>query len=143
MAQRSQPRPRRGPDEARCARALGITAEAAGLPAALVKTLNKGAAQRDLRALPLRPSHDLQPVHHRLPRFAAQDWPLERLRAIGKSTGTTLNDVVLAMCSGALRTYLMEPDALPDAPLVAMVPVGLNAKQSHVASAGAATRSAR
>ena len=39
------------------------------------------------------------------------------------------------MCSGAMRTYLLELDALPDAALVAMVPVGLNAKQSHVASA--------
>ena len=39
------------------------------------------------------------------------------------------------MCSGAVRTYLLELDALPDAPLVAMVPVGLNAKQSNVASA--------
>ena len=68
-------------------------------------------------------------------RFAAQDWPIERLRAIGKATGTTLNDVVLAMCSGAVRAYLLELDALPDAPLVAMVPVGLNAKQSNVASA--------
>jgi diacylglycerol O-acyltransferase len=68
-------------------------------------------------------------------RFAAQDWPLERLRAIGKATGTTMNDVVLAMCSGALRTYLLELDALPDTSLVSMVPVGLNAKQSqHVAS---------
>ena len=39
------------------------------------------------------------------------------------------------MCSGAVRAYLLELDALPEAPLVAMVPVGLNAKQSHVASA--------
>ena len=39
------------------------------------------------------------------------------------------------MCSGAVRTYLLELDALPEAPLVAMVPVGLNAKQSQVASA--------
>ena len=39
------------------------------------------------------------------------------------------------MCSGAMRTYLLELDALPEAPLVAMVPVGLNAKQSQVASA--------
>ena len=46
-----------------------------------------------------------------------------------------MNDVVLAMCGGAVRTYLLELDALPEAPLVAMVPVGLNAKQSHVASA--------
>ena len=68
-------------------------------------------------------------------RFAAQDWPIDRLRAIGRATGATLNDVVLAMCSGAMRTYLLELDALPDTSLVAMVPVGLKAKQSQIASA--------
>ena len=41
----------------------------------------------------------------------------------------------MAMVSGAVRTYLLELDALPEAPLVAMVPVGLNAKQSQIASA--------
>ena len=55
-------------------------------------------------------------------RFAAQDWPIERIRAIGKATGTTLNDVVLAMCSGAMRTYLSELGALPETTLIAMVP---------------------
>ena len=49
-------------------------------------------------------------------RFAAQGWPLERLRGIAKATGTTLNDVVLAMCSGAVRAYLLDHDALPGAP---------------------------
>ena len=39
------------------------------------------------------------------------------------------------MCSGAMRTYLLELDALPDSSLVSMVPVGLNAKQSQLASA--------
>ena len=63
-------------------------------------------------------------------RFAAQGWPIERLRAIGKASGTTLNDVVLAMCSGAIRSYLIDHDALPDSTLVSMVPVGLNAKSS-------------
>ncbi len=58
-------------------------------------------------------------------RFAAQDWPLERLRRIAKSGDYTLNDVVLSMCSGALRTYLADLNALPDAPLIAMVPVSL------------------
>ena len=67
-------------------------------------------------------------------RFAAQDWPIDRIRGIGKATGTTLNDVVLAMCSGAMRRYLLELNALPDATLVAMVPVGLNAKQASHAS---------
>ena len=67
-------------------------------------------------------------------RFAAQGWPIERLRAIGKASGTTINDVVLAMCSGAIRSYLIDYDALPDTTLVSMVPVGLNAKSAHVAS---------
>ena len=60
---------------------------------------------------------------------------MERIQAVGKATGTTVNDVVLAMCSGAMRTYLDELGALPDASLVAMVPVGLKAKTSQSASA--------
>jgi diacylglycerol O-acyltransferase / wax synthase len=58
-------------------------------------------------------------------RAAAQSWPLARIKAIRNATGATGNDVVLAMCSGALRAYLGEHDALPDTPLVAMVPVSL------------------
>jgi diacylglycerol O-acyltransferase / wax synthase len=114
--------------------ALGITAEAAGMPGALVKTITK-SLRNETSALSLfapRTIFNQQITGSR--RFAAQDWPVERLRAIGKATGTTLNDVVLAMCSGAIRTYLLELDALPDSSLIAMVPVGLNAKQSHLAS---------
>jgi diacylglycerol O-acyltransferase / wax synthase len=58
-------------------------------------------------------------------RFAADSWSLERVRAAGKRLGGTLNDAVLAMCGGALRRYLASSDALPDEPLVAMVPVSL------------------
>jgi WS/DGAT/MGAT family acyltransferase len=58
-------------------------------------------------------------------RFAAQSWPLERLEKVRAITGATLNDVMLAMCSGALRNYLLELDALPDKGLTAMVPVSL------------------
>ncbi len=58
-------------------------------------------------------------------RVAAQSWPLERLRSIKEAAGVTVNDVVLAMCAGALRGYLVEQNALPDAPLIAMVPVSL------------------
>jgi diacylglycerol O-acyltransferase len=60
-------------------------------------------------------------------RVAAQSWPLARFRAIKSAAGVTVNDVVLAMCSGALRAYLIELDALPEKPLVAMVPVSLRA----------------
>lgn len=44
---------------------------------------------------------------------------------MARVAGVTLNDVVLAMCSGALRYHLLEHDALPEAPLLAMVPVSL------------------
>ena len=114
---------------------MGITAEAAGMPGALIKTLSK-SVQNETSALSLyAPRTILNQNITGSRRFAAQDWPVERLRAIGKATGTTINDVVLAMCSGAMRTYLLELDALPDSTLVSMVPVGLKAKQSHVASA--------
>jgi diacylglycerol O-acyltransferase len=115
--------------------ALGIGAEAAGLPSALIKTLQK-SVRNETSALSLYAPRTIlnQPITAAR-RFAAQDWPIDRLRGIGRATGTTLNDVVLAMCSGAMRTYLLELDALPETTLVSMVPVGLRAKQSHLASA--------
>ncbi|MBO0680187.1 wax ester/triacylglycerol synthase family O-acyltransferase [Mycolicibacterium sp. S2-37] len=58
-------------------------------------------------------------------RVAAQSWPLERIRNVKEAAGVTVNDAVLAMCAGALRGYLIEQNALPDAPLIAMVPVSL------------------
>ena len=62
-------------------------------------------------------------------RCAAQSWSLDRLRSIRQAAGVTVNDVVLAMCAGALRYYLMDQHALPDTPLVAMVPVSLRSKE--------------
>lgn len=58
-------------------------------------------------------------------RCAAQSWSLDRIKSVKRAAGVTVNDVVLAMCSGALRYYLLEHDALPDRPLIAMVPVSL------------------
>jgi diacylglycerol O-acyltransferase len=58
-------------------------------------------------------------------RCAAQSWPMQRVIAIKQAAGVTVNDVVLAMCGGALRAYLLEQNALPDKPLIAMVPVSL------------------
>ncbi len=58
--------------------------------------------------------------------FSASTCDLSRIRRIGKAFGATVNDVVLAMCAGALRTYLMDQKALPEQSLVAMVPVSLH-----------------
>jgi diacylglycerol O-acyltransferase len=64
-------------------------------------------------------------------RVAAQSWALARIRAVKSAAGVTVNDVVLAMCSGALRAYLIELDALPDTPLVAMVPISLRGQDEQ------------
>ena len=61
-------------------------------------------------------------------RFATQIMELARLKAIAKASDGTLNDVVLALCAGSLRSYLIEQDALPTEPLIAMVPVAVRAK---------------
>ena len=62
-------------------------------------------------------------------RCAAQSWSLDRVKSIKQAADLTVNDVVLAMCAGALRYYLIEQNALPDAPLIAMVPVSLRAEE--------------
>jgi diacylglycerol O-acyltransferase / wax synthase len=64
-------------------------------------------------------------------RCVVQSWSLDRIRPIKQATGATVNDVVLAMCAGALRYYLADQDALPEAPLVALVPVSLRSPDGH------------
>jgi diacylglycerol O-acyltransferase / wax synthase len=58
-------------------------------------------------------------------RFAFGSLPLGRVKAIRRAAGTTLNDVVVALCAAAVRDWLLARDALPDDPLVAMVPVSV------------------
>lgn len=58
-------------------------------------------------------------------RFAAQSFNLQRFRHIAKALQITLNDVILAVCSGALREYLISLNSLPAKPLIAMVPTSI------------------
>jgi diacylglycerol O-acyltransferase len=58
-------------------------------------------------------------------RFVAQSWEFDRVKAVCKAIDGTLNDVVLAMCAGALRKYLIVRDELPRHSLKAMAPVSL------------------
>ena len=51
--------------------------------------------------------------------------PLSTVKAIKTALGATVNDVVLAVCAGGLRSWLERHDALPDGPLVVVVPVSL------------------
>jgi len=58
-------------------------------------------------------------------RVATQATSLERLKRIGQAAGGSLNDVVLAACSAALRRFLQEIDALPRKSLITSIPVAL------------------
>lgn len=52
---------------------------------------------------------------------------LGEIRALARSSATTVNDIVLALCSTALRRYLADLGELPDVPLTAMCPVSVRA----------------
>lgn len=56
---------------------------------------------------------------------------LERVKALRRIMDVTLNDVMLAICAGALRRYFEEKNDLPHRPLVAMVPVSTRGNQSE------------
>ncbi|MFW1906755.1 WS/DGAT/MGAT family O-acyltransferase [Acinetobacter ursingii] len=67
-------------------------------------------------------------------RFAAQSFELDRFRHIAKALDVTINDIVLAVCSGALREYLISHQSLPNKPLIAMVPASLRSDDSDVSN---------
>ncbi|MDX1516465.1 MAG: wax ester/triacylglycerol synthase family O-acyltransferase [Woeseiaceae bacterium] len=67
--------------------------------------------------------------------FGATRVPLDDLRRIRAGVeGSTINDVVLAVCGGALRRYLKKHKELPDESLIAWVPI--NARKASSANEG-------
>ncbi|HAM00821.1 MAG TPA: wax ester/triacylglycerol synthase family O-acyltransferase [Acidimicrobiaceae bacterium] len=62
-------------------------------------------------------------------RVAFSTISLDDVKRVKNALETTVNDVVLAICTGALRQYLIDGDELPDDPLVATVPVSVQGAQ--------------
>jgi WS/DGAT/MGAT family acyltransferase len=66
--------------------------------------------------------------------FATASLSLDAVKEIKDAEGVKVNDVVLALCSGALRYYLDQRDEHPESSLVAMVPMSVRTedeKGSH------------
>ena len=57
--------------------------------------------------------------------------PLDQVKAIKNAFGCTVNDVVMSVCAGALRRWLLDHDALPGDPLVVMIPISLRTDEDH------------
>ena len=108
----------------RVTRPLGMTKLAWRTAWALADVRRVRARGSGRAALPLttpRTSLNASITPHR--RVAFSSIALEDAKRIKRACHTTLNDVVLAVCTGALRRYLIDGGELPDDPLVATVPV--------------------
>ncbi|BBX18714.1 wax ester/triacylglycerol synthase family O-acyltransferase [Mycolicibacterium duvalii] len=56
---------------------------------------------------------------------------LNDVKKVKESCGVKVNDVVMALCSGALRGFLDELDELPDKPLIAVVPASVHGQSDR------------
>ena len=61
--------------------------------------------------------------------FAFSSVALSDVKRVKKHFGATVNDVVLALCAGALRRYLEDNGELPVRPLVSAVPISIRAAE--------------
>jgi diacylglycerol O-acyltransferase len=64
-------------------------------------------------------------------RFAFGSLPLDAVRQVRRDFGTTVNDVVVTICAGAVRDWLLARDALPEEPLVAMIPMSVRRRDER------------
>ena len=60
-------------------------------------------------------------------RFAYGSLPLDEIKTVKNAFAMTVNDVVMALCTAALRRWLLDHDGLPAAPIVVAVPVSIRA----------------
>ena len=58
-------------------------------------------------------------------RFGFGSLSLNEVKAVKKAHGVTVNDVVVSLCAGAVRRWLVAHSALPDGPLVAQIPISV------------------
>lgn len=63
-------------------------------------------------------------------RFAFCSVDLGTVKTVKNAYQVSVNDVVMAMCAGALRRWLTDHDALPEQPLIAMIPVSVRDEAS-------------
>jgi WS/DGAT/MGAT family acyltransferase len=86
---------------------------------------------RDLKA-PRTPLNGPVTAHR---RFSFGSVPLADIKTVRRRYGGTVNDIVMVLCTTALRRWLLDHGRLPDVPLVAAVPVSVR-RRAQEGSAG-------
>ena len=115
--------------------ARGVTDTASTL-GRLVGAGKRPAASATARTLktPRTPMNGTITAHR---RFSFGSVPLGDIKTVRKRFGGTVNDIVMVLCTSALRRWLLDHDSLPDGPLVAAVPVSVRRRgQSRDQSRG-------
>ena len=64
-------------------------------------------------------------------RFAFGQLSLDEVKAVKRSFGVTVNDVMVTLCAGAVRRWLVDHDELPGEPLVAQIPVSVRTREQR------------
>jgi WS/DGAT/MGAT family acyltransferase len=113
-------------------RALRAAREVGRTAVRLVRTAVDGGSGPVALPIGAPPTFELPVGPHRTVTFSVLD--LAQVKALRSRFGVTINDVVLAVCSGALRSHLIEHGEEADAPLVAVVPVSVRAKVKPAAA---------
>jgi WS/DGAT/MGAT family acyltransferase len=97
----------------------------------LVKMASAGAMGRQVQprklTTPRTPLNGAITAHR---RFAFGSLPLEDIKTVKNAFAMTVNDVVMALCTSALRRWLLDHDGLPDIPIVVAVPVSIRTDES-------------
>jgi diacylglycerol O-acyltransferase / wax synthase len=104
------------------------------LPATLAtvaQTVYRAHRGRTMAAPFAAPPTKFNAAFSRARNVAFTQLDLHDIKTIKNRFGVTVNDVVVALCSGVLRRHLSERHELPDAPLVATVPVSLHDKSDR------------
>ena len=102
---------------------------------ATIKTLAQTALRsREGRTMAAPFSAPATPFNGQLTRhrsIAYTQLDMRDVKRVKDRFGVTVNDVVVALCAGVLRRFLLERGELPDSPLVATVPVSVHDKSDR------------
>lgn len=90
---------------------------------------HEGAELERSNLTPPRTSFNGRVSPHR--RFVFGQLSLDEVKAVKNAHGCTVNDVVVSICAGAVRRWLVEHYELPAEPLVAQIPVSVRTEEQQ------------